>query len=151
MNFPQSERRRIARAFATKRAARGPLAKGPPARTQSHFSPSPSPIKATLFANEYLPRDQVCIGQSTVNRVKNENKIYSEEYSYARLTHSSFPCSPAASRARQTPANGHLATPCAGHYPPVEPVKATWNKVSSASPGPAVCAVFRPLNMRALL
>lgn len=43
----------------------------------SHFFPF-SLVKATLFSNEYLLRDQLCIGQSTIIGLKNENKIYSE-------------------------------------------------------------------------
>lgn len=67
-----------------------PLGEPPSHRTGGHFPPSLSLIKATLFANEYLLRDQLCIGQSTAKWVKNENKIYSEEFC-AWLTHSSFP------------------------------------------------------------
>lgn len=45
-------------------------------------------------------------------------------------------------RARQTPTIGYLATPCVGDYPPVEPVKVTRNKASSATTVPAVCSRF---------
>lgn len=40
----------------------------------SHFFPF-SLVKATLFSNEYLLRDQLCIGQSTIIGLKMKTKF----------------------------------------------------------------------------
>lgn len=153
-NVPQAGRSRTTPHPTPRVAGARPLGE-PPSHPHpgGHFSPSLSLIKATLFANEYLLRDQLCIGQSTAKWVKNENKIYSEEFC-AWLTHSSFPLRLPASRARRTPSDSSVSTPCAGHTTPPPhthrgPVKVTRNK-SSSTTSLKCAAVFRPLNMRAL-
>lgn len=69
-NFPQVWKGAGPGTHRTPRVARTrPLGESP-SHPRGHFPPSLSLIKATLFANEYLLRDQLCIGQSTVTGLK---------------------------------------------------------------------------------
>lgn len=62
-------------AHRTRRVARTrPLGESP-SHPRGHFPPSLTLIKATLFVNEYLLRDQLCIGQSTVTGLKMKTKF----------------------------------------------------------------------------
>jgi len=113
MNFPQAERSEATRALDTKSGTRK-------ASRWVTFAPARSLPSFPLTDQGHAICKWISTERSVVhwtkyrNWVKNENKIYSEEYLCAWLTHSSFSLRPSASRARRTPSNSYVSIPCAG-------------------------------------
>lgn len=91
-------------------------------------------VKATLFSNEYLLRDQLCIGRSTIIGLKMKTK-FTVKNTYVHDLHTPASLLPSTSRARRMQIVTYVTV--------LHPCKASQghiNKASSATLVPEVCS-----------